>query len=511
MATTKAVNELIRSVSTNPELFVKSLAMRVGRNTKLFGSVMAEHQKEWLAVLAPQFLALANGEAPAIPRVHITASKGSGKDFILSALTLWLCAFTTIPISGRVGASDKDQADELSKSAKDWLFSNPWLEQFVKLKSYHLTSASDLADIEICPADIAGSHGGRELLCIVNETHAIPDGKFEFVHNLLENAAKVQGLVVVATNAGFVGSPAWDLLNVAMDCGWEILEYNQPAPWITERDLIEAKRRNPPSRFARLYYNVWAEGGLGDAFDPAVIKRAIKPRQTINDEWRVMVGVDIGVRNDASAIVAVAKHVGKMGTKTIERPKIKHEWAFRTLPEYLPRVETKSIIEIAGTGRLRVIEVAVWKPELCGGAVDVSEIEQALLDLHRRLNLIGIACDTSQAVHLVQRLQSRNLPAALIAPSTVNVRLMAEATIAAFRDELLDLHDSSEDLITDLCNLRMVEKSYGVRLESPRKKSGGSGTAHGDTASALQLALFALNGIEPVQSSFQGRELICWP
>lgn len=507
--TSKQQEETIAKFRVAPELFVKYLNMRVGRNTLEFGRAMAPHQAEWLRVLSPQFLALATGDTPPKPRVWMEATKGAGKDHILSALSLWLVAFASVPVYGQVGAADREQADELSKSAKDWLFSNPWLESFVTQKLFKLSGKH--AELEIIPADVAGSHGARPNLLILNEIHAI-DARWEFVQNALDNAEKVPGLVCVATNAGFVDSPAWNLRQVAIQSEWEFLQYKQPAPWISDRGLADAKRRNPPSRYARLYRGEWQDG-TGDAFDPMVIRRAVKPKQPINDEWKIVVGVDIGIKNDASAIVVIAKHVGLSAIETIEPPKIKHQWAFKG-PEFNACFQPteKRIIKVQGSGRLRLLDVRTWKPENCGGTVDVAEIEQELLALDKRLSLSGIALDPSQAIHLQQRLQALSLPAFLVNQSTTNLVRMAELTVGAFRDDNIDLHDEP-DLISDICNLRMVEKSYGVRLESPRKKGGSEtqGTAHGDTASALQLALYAANEIAPVQSSVQGRTLLCWP
>jgi hypothetical protein len=41
------------------------------------------------------------------------------------------------------------------------------------------------------------------------------------------------------------------------------------------------------------------------------------------------------------------------------------------------------------------------------------------------------------------------------------------------------------ELLADLQKLRIVEKSYGMRLESPRRPSG-----HGDLACATTMSLF---------------------
>ena len=82
---------------------------------------------------------------------------------------------------------------------------------------------------------------------------------------------------------------------------------------------------------------------------------------------------------------------------------------------------------------------------------------------------------------------------------------MAQTTLEAFNERLIDVPDN-EDLLADLRKLRVVEKSYGIRLDSPRGPSG-----HGDSATGLAVALhtakrLAWHGISTVQG-----ELVCYP
>ena len=60
---------------------------------------------------------------------------------------------------------------------------------------------------------------------------------------------------------------------------------------------------------------------------------------------------------------------------------------------------------------------------------------------------------------------------------------MCSATLEAFSEGNIELY-GNPILLSDLRALRVVEKSYGVRLGSPRGPSG-----HGDAATALSIAL----------------------
>ena len=70
-----------------------------------------------------------------------------------------------------------------------------------------------------------------------------------------------------------------------------------------------------------------------------------------------------------------------------------------------------------------------------------------------------------------------------VPPTAANLREQATLCIESFTDRRLQLYDC-EPLRHDLLKLRVEEKSYGIRLTSPR-----DGEGHGDTFSAFSLAL----------------------
>jgi len=65
------------------------------------------------------------------------------------------------------------------------------------------------------------------------------------------------------------------------------------------------------------------------------------------------------------------------------------------------------------------------------------------------------------------------------------------ALLEALRERKLELYEHS-DLLADLKTARIVEKTYGWRLDHPRgAATGAAGTPHGDTVSALSFAVAA--------------------
>src|SRR5262249_22063471 len=132
--------------------------------------------------------------------------KGASKDSDAAVCLLWLLAFSRRPLACQVGAADLDQADELRKAAKGIWRLNPWLQDTITIQNWTIKNPRTEAQCDIISADVAGSHGARPDLLILNELSHVT--KQEFAMNLLDNASKVpHGLVVVATNAGLC--PSW--------------------------------------------------------------------------------------------------------------------------------------------------------------------------------------------------------------------------------------------------------------------------------------------------------------
>src|SRR5262249_46356062 len=152
---------------------------------------------------------------------------------------------------------DQAQADELRKAAKGILRLNEWLSDAIQVRSWTLCNERTDARCEIVAADVAGSHGARPDLLVLNELSHI--GKEEFAKNLLDNASKVpHGIVLVATNAGYTPSWQFDLREMARTSArWYFSAYTRPAPWLDEAEIDEARRRNSVNRFARLWEGQW--------------------------------------------------------------------------------------------------------------------------------------------------------------------------------------------------------------------------------------------------------------
>jgi phage terminase large subunit-like protein len=415
-----------------------------------FGRIMAPHQREWLSSIAPSLLAVARGQKPKIGKFFWEGTKGSSKDFCLALSIIWLLLASSRSLYCQIGAADRDQADELRKSAKGLLRLNAWLGR-IEVQNWKIVCAVNDCECEIIAADVAGSHGARPDVLVLNELHAIEEGKWEFAENLLDNASKVpNGLVVIATNAGFTGTDAFRWREMARESPrWSFHQYAQPAPWLDAQEIAEAQLRNSPQRYGRLFWGQWSSG-TGDALDPDDILAAITQdgpltaRDLDLQSWSFIGGLDLGIKHDHSAFVILG---------------IPH-----------------------GEARIRLAWCQSWKPPR-GGQVNLEHVEQSVLNVHERMHMQKLMYDPSQAQHMAQRLGRRGVYCDEVPFVGATLDRMATVLMEVFRTRIIDLYDDRQ-LIKDLGRITIEEKSYGQRLTAIADANG-----HADTATALAIAL----------------------
>jgi phage terminase large subunit-like protein len=428
-----------------------------------FGESAAPSQREVIARLAPLLMAVAKGEKPPKRGVWWEAAKGNGKDFLISLSLLYLAATAQKPLEIELGAADRDQADGMRGSANDWLHANPGLKQLVEVQNYRILGTKNKVEIDVLAADATGgAHGSRPSVLVLNEATHI--AKWQFAQDLLDNADKIpKCLILICTNAGFIHSEAWKLREIYRNSDrWEFIQHCEPAPWTNPADIEEAKARNSPTRFARLWGGVWSSGA-GDAIEEedvlACIRAESGPHLERRPGWQYLSGLDIGIKRDHSSLV------------TLGRP---------------PR----STVPV-------LVNVRSWAPiRLADGKrkdIDLDEVELAVWQEHQRFGLKSCRFDPHQCGQMSQRLSKRGVPMVEVPFVGANLNLMASCLVQTFRERGVQLYDDPR-LIKDLLRLTIIEKSYGMRLESTRDADG-----HADRATAFALALPGIKSL-PMQS-----------
>jgi phage terminase large subunit-like protein len=362
---------------------------------------------------------------------------------------LWLLAFSRQKLDMEVGAADRDQAAELKKAAADILRLNDWLAQRIEVQSWTVLCKATGSECNIIATDVAGSHGSRPDVVVMNELSHVT--KEEFSQNLLDNASKKpRGLVIVATNAGFVGSwqEVWRTMARQSE-RWHFHSYCQPAPWLSDAEVEEAARRNSRARQARLYWGQWVSQS-GDCLDSddlqASINLSLAPwtGQLTGQEFFVG-GLDLGVKQDHSALAVVA-------------------------------LDRRSL-------QLRLVGAQSWSPDPATGKVNLMAVERAVVHAHEQFGLTTCGYDPHQCALLAQRCEQSGVPMKEMTFVGANLNLMAATLLDVFRSRRIELYNHP-GLIADLGRLTIAEKSYGYKLEAVRDERG-----HADLAIALAIAL----------------------
>jgi hypothetical protein len=469
----------LRDYTADPLACIEDLQIPGVRGRVRFGDAMADFQRKRFASLAPSLLAIVRGTKPPIGRFWHEATKGGSKDSDLACNLLWLLSFTRRPLSCQVGAADADQANELKKAAADILRLNPWLAQRVAVQNWKLICSATDSVAEIVPADVAGSHGARPDVLILNELSHVT--REEFASNMMDNAAKVpNGLAIIATNAGFQDSWQARWREIARTSPrWNFHQWAEPAPWLDPAEIEEAKQRNSLSRYLRLFHGRWASGS-GDAIDVEDLEAAITMPGPMHrhppaaENWTFVAGMDLGVKRDASALVVLGARYG--------------------------------------SPRIRLAHCESWIPG-SGRNVDLESVYRAVLRAHAIFRF-SLWFDPSQALHMAQRLQRRNVICNEQPFIGQHLDRMASTLLQTFRARTIDLFNDSA-LIRDLGRLNIEEKSFGYKLSASREVDG-----HADRGIALAICLphavelshrrafdysppQALNIVHPVPKSMQ--------
>jgi hypothetical protein len=473
---------------------------------------LAPFQVRDFAQLDPAFANVAHRRRSPIQQYWLERTKGASKDSDLAALLLWTLAVSPHALVCQVAAADALQASELRKAALEMTRRHPAVfgkSGFcLEVQSEAIVNTRTGARLDILTSDVLGSHGARPDLLIINEL--VHHARSEFAETLLDNAAKIPHcLTIIATNAGWVDTFAWRFREMARTSPrWHFAAYDQPAPWIDAAGLEERRRTTSPSRFARLWAGCWIESGDGDALDADLLAAAFSldgPMLSPQPGWTFAGGLDLGLTRDGAALVVVGRHDGHTVRTPKERPRMD-----RTIEAMIdlgmmdaPPVE-EDVEEYPATGRLRVCECTVWRPP-AGGQIDLSAVESAVAEAHRRYRFASVGVDPWQASLMSQRLARVGVPMLDFPPTPQNLRDFASCVLESVNGRTLEAY-KHPDLVRDMKRLRLVERNYGVRLESPRDAT----TGHGDSASALANGLLALRRISAVAGPVDG-ELCCWP
>lgn len=476
-------------IPSTPADFRDDLILPSAQGPKRYGDIVQPFQSERYADLDQDLIAVARGDKPPRGGRHWwEATKGASKDTDLAINLMWLLAWSPRFLRCQVGAADRKQAKELRDSAKAVLSENPWLEDFLKIDNYQIKNPHTESEVEILPADIAGSHGAKPNVLVINElTHIRPQHK-EFAENLMDNADKVDfGVVIIATNAGQIDTWQWQWRETARTSPrWAFHKLDRPSPWTSEDLLAESRRRNPKARYDRLWNGIWSTGS-GEGIPPESIDAAIdhehRPMTGKEPGYVFVAGLDIGIHRHRTGLCVVGIEIGHMEWEEIP------ENERRKLPDWpgVKQPETRRQVKRGGSGMVKLAYTRSWKPGP-GGPVDTIAVENEVERVAKEFRC-PVFYDTNQAERSAQGLRRKAIRMEPVNFTSSECRGMATATLEMFADRKVVLY-ADTTLITDLRKMEVVEKSYGFRIEQPEDDQG-----HGDLGTAYLLALYGSRNI----------------
>jgi len=444
-------------------------------------------------------------------RAWLERPRGHSKTQDVAAMVLWAMRFARRPLVGVSAAGDEDQASFLKDAIERHVQTNRNLfRDDITIRRDRVLCKQTGSRLEIVTSDALTAFGELPDLIILDEVSHWKSR--ELWDAMLSAAAKKPNCFLVAmTNAGRRESWQWRLRQAVKGRkNWHFSALPGPvASWISKDDLAEQEALLLPHVFERLWLNRWTSGA-GDAISDDDLQAAIAlDGPPVDRRGYVFIGgLDLGLTRDAAAFVVAGRHVGHSELIEPDRPALPRHMALLADAGLADAQEAEAdTVFHAGSGKFSLFGVRVWEPPR-GGKVDIGAIEAEILSMHQEFGLAVVGYDPWQSEYLAQRLRGTGLRMEQLPFTPGNLQRMATAVIQGFRDRNVELFDDSR-LVSDLRNLRAVEKSYGTRLE-PGKSQAGEGTRHGDAAMAFAISLTIGQDISHGPARIN-RPLVCYP
>lgn len=488
---TATAAQLETRLRQEPSTFRKMLKIDADGEAVRLSDVMDDWQRKDFEAL-DEGARGAIGVGPVLRRFfYLERPRGHSKSSDIAVLVLWMLFAAKRQIHVIVAAADREQARVIRNHIDKLLRLNPWLSDFIEIQNYRILNPATGSVVDIMSSDAQGAYGRTPDIVVIDElTHWKSRDLWD---SLFSSAAKkAHCCLVVISNAGVVGSWQWKIREaVREDADWYFHSLDGPqASWITDDRLEAQKRLLPTLVYERLWLNRWTETS-GDALTLESIDRAVgaSPITGPAPGYAFVGGLDLGVKHDHSALVAVGKHIGWTETRTKEPDAVHPTIAAARDVGFMPTPEAEvETIRHEATGKIRLALCRSWKPGKSG--VDLRDVERATLEAHARYRFGAVLFDPSQAHLMAQRLKAQGVPMVECPPTGGFHTEAASLLLATFQEHQVELYNDPE-LIDQLKRLRITEKSYGFRLDIDRDAKRG----HGDKATAFVLALLGTRNL----------------
>jgi hypothetical protein len=369
---------------------------------------------------------------PEVRRFWIGRSRGYSKTTDTAGFTIAAALGGLIPAGekGFCTAADRDQAALVSEAVNGFVRRTDELGGVVVVERNAIKFGSVGVTVEVLSSDAPSAWGRRGHLWVLDEVTAWSDTPamrafYEAVSTAWPKVPTCR-VIVIST----AGSPAHfsrrEYETALEDRRWRVSDCHDIAPWIEPDDIEVERRRLSAGSFARLWENRWTQ-----AEDHLVTAESLARCVTLTS-WpakpvrgtRYVVGVDVGVKNDATAI-AVAH------SETVDSER-----------------------------RVVLDAMEVFRPKR-GAQVPLATIERRVEELAKRFGDAQVLFDPNQALSMLQALRARSVRVSEYQFTARSNDKMATLLHTLLRDGQIDLPDKRE-LLDELLHVRVVETSAGL-------------------------------------------------
>lgn len=357
-------------------------------------------------------------------------------------------------------AGDKDQAKIIFTQTVKAIKRSPILLNEVNIYKDVIERKDGTGFYKVLSADAPTSHGLNAHFVLWDELWN--QKKYDLWEGLTHSAARKQPIHFIVTYAGYSPHPGnllYDLYlagkkgkDKRMHFFWTNKNY---ASWVSKDYLKQQRLRLPEHIFKRLHKNEWTSGSgafLGKLDIAAATDITLKNRFEGERGKHYFAALDLGLRRDKTAFAIV--HQEPNGTVILDHMK-------------------------------------TWEAPK-GGEVSIQSVEEHILDLYPRFKFAKIVFDPWQSIRTKQAFGNYGIQIEEFTFSGANWTKLTETLFSLFKDRRIKIFPHKE-LIKELMMVKIIEKSYGYRIDHD---SG----AHDDHVVALGMAAlqaFQKTGVIP--------------
>ena len=365
--------------------------------------------------------------------ILVSLGKKNGKSTFSAMVLLWYLLYQE-PGELYLCSNSKDQSEFITyRKLIKMINHNSIIEKQLRILSDVIENKKNGSILRVLPANYRTSSGLNPLLICIDELANFDVDSLKFFYEELQLSPIYQyPLILITSTAGRSEEGLlWDLFQASKKGNSEENYYYikqgkeaNPSHFVTTK-YLNSQKNKPGMRanlYKRLHQNLWV--GDEDQFITEVeYQKCENPRISRRPEIRlsIFVGLDIGYRNDYTAIVSVAK--------------------------------TEDSI--------RLVDHKAFKPGK--DEINFEDIENYLLDLNKNYDIQGIYFDPFQAVNLAQNLKKKNINMVELPQSQQKTIEFSQNLYDHIKNQKIAFYENRE-LRESLINCQVKYSTRGYRI-----------------------------------------------